>query len=642
MNKRQVDLLKFLCTTSNYTTAKSLSEKFKTSTKTIYSDLNVLLNNLKNTDIELIRKPRVGIKLQASTTARTNLLHTLVNLPLSETNQSDAYSPSKRRSYLVKTIILNNQPQSLKSLAEKWLISKTSILNDLDSINLAIISTNGQIKSDGSVLHFVGNEEQRQVATSTYIATNSGRNATAKAELLQEFFSSDLLDTVSEVFNILGRLWFAGLPSYYQFAIRLVTLVQIHRLLDGIHFKYAEVPSNRWQDTDAYKVAEQLMSLVASRLSLSYGTDDVERLSRNLSAYRLGDSIQPENAPWDEDVEALIDRIESIQKISFLSRSQLKKQLLYHIPAMVLRLQQGMIVRNPLLNDIKSQYSALFGMTWYALSFLEEKYNIALNDDEVSFITIYFHISLNKVMPRNTVMIVYGQHSQLRDYVESQIQQLLPVNTKFRSVSAHNLDTKTVADVDLIIAVDVSVVVGNVPVVMITPLMDAKDQSSILIGYAKNVLMRQQIKSSHHFPVLRNTVSENLIFWKDSVSDKDAALDLLVSKLEQVGAVHDDFRDSIYRREKLGSTEIEGGSALPHAAPKTVKKTAVAILILNKPVWWNTLEVNVVILACVPNNHIQIYQQLILDIYQLVKNKQMVQMITHLNSSKALLQMIKR
>lgn len=38
---------------------------------------------------------------------------------------------------------------------------------------------------------------------------------------------------------------------------------------------------------------------------------------------------------------------------------------MFHLPAMVLRLQKGLIVRNPLLGDIKAQYPELFGMTWY-------------------------------------------------------------------------------------------------------------------------------------------------------------------------------------------------------------------------------------------------------------------------------------
>ncbi|WP_308292756.1 PRD domain-containing protein [Oenococcus oeni] len=55
----------------------------------------------------------------------------------------------------------------------------------------------------------------------------------------------------------------------------------------------------------------------------------------------------------------------SLQEIKLPGRKLLQQQLMFHLPAMVLRLQKGLIVRNPLLGDIKAQYPELFGMTWY-------------------------------------------------------------------------------------------------------------------------------------------------------------------------------------------------------------------------------------------------------------------------------------
>ncbi|WP_243691717.1 PRD domain-containing protein [Oenococcus oeni] len=61
----------------------------------------------------------------------------------------------------------------------------------------------------------------------------------------------------------------------------------------------------------------------------------------------------------------MIARMESLQEIKLPGRKLLQQQLMFHLPAMVLRLQKGLIVRNPLLGDIKAQYPELFGMTWY-------------------------------------------------------------------------------------------------------------------------------------------------------------------------------------------------------------------------------------------------------------------------------------
>lgn len=641
MNHRQAELLIMLCTQDTYVTAKSLAAKYHTSTKTIYKDLKIISDYLDETDLNLSKKRHVGIKVEGTVEDKKIIISNLKEKNLSEVKKV-SYSPEKRRSNLVKKIILNNQSDTLKNVSDKWMVSKTSILNDIELINKVIETSSGSIRSDGSKLLFEGSEEQRQIAVSTFLVSNNNLNIKSNITELEFFFTANIVINVDEVFSIFKRQWFTDMPKYYLFALRVITMAQVYRLEKGIHFDYESQMSNRWKDGEVYQMAEQILKMASQRIDFEYKADDVERLSHNLSAYRIGVESREIDANWESTVDTLMNRMESIQKMNFLGRTQLKNQLLYHIPAMVLRLQQGMIVKNPLLNDIKNQYSALFGMTWYALSFMEEKYGIALNDDEVSFITIYFHIALNKVIAQNNILIVFGQHSQLKNYVESQIEQLLPANTKFSTISVKDINQTNMKNIGLIIAVDVTGIITDTPVVSISPLMDDRDQANILTSFAKNVILLPHSEKNIHFPILKKYISDDFIFWKNSIKDKKTALNFLITKLEHKGIVYDSFRESIYRRERLGSTEIEGGSALPHAAPETVKKVAIAIMILQKPIWWNTENVNVVVLACVPNEQVKMYRELVLDIYRLVQDKQQVQMITGLKSSNALINLIER
>ncbi|WP_338218133.1 BglG family transcription antiterminator [Lacticaseibacillus salsurivasis] len=641
MNSRQVDLLKMLCGENGFIAANSLSKRLHVSNKTIYKDLDNLLSELKGTNVKLIRRPRVGIRLSGSATDKKELLDKLRlidNEPINEDRNSIEF----RRDEMVRKIILNEESQTLKDISEQWLVSKTSVLHDIEYINKTISTTNGTVESNGKTICFWGDEEQRQVAVARYLATATNRENGNLKDSMSNFFTEGVFETIEEVFGIVRKRSFVEVPAYYLLALKLVTMIQIYRLMKDVHFEGSRNPQDYKEDSDVYGVAEQVLKMASDRLPFYYTEADVERLARNFSAYRLGNEVKDQQYNWEETIETLMARMEAIQKMSFLGKAQLKKQLLYHVPAMVLRLKQGLVVRNPLLNDIKEQYPALFGMTWYALSFLEEKYGIALNDDEVSFITIYFHTSLNKVIPSSEVIILYGQHSQLRGYVESQVQQLLPANTKLTQTTVQNFRKVDKEGINLIIAVDVTGVVSDIPMVAVTPLIDSKDKAKILVEYAENVVLNQQPESDIHFPLLKGIISPDLIFWKEEMSNKNEALDFLIQKLENKGIVSENFGDSIYRRERLGSTEIEGGSALPHANPKTVKETKVAILVLRKPVWWNTENVSIVILACVPNKQIKDYRQLILDIYQLVQNREMVKMIVGLNSTKALIKMIQR
>lgn len=640
MRKRQADLLITLCSKNAYITAKSLSAKFQVSDKTIYKDLKVIAEKLRKTNLRLIKKRHIGIKIEGSENDKKEIIREIQGLGRVK-KETASYSSEERRANLVKKIILNDSKETLKEFSQKWLVSKTSILNDIEYINKIVETSSGRILSNGNELFFKGTEEQRQIAVVTYLVSTRNDELNLNINYLSKFCTQDIVMTVDEIFTILKRRWFSDMPRYYLFALRIITMVQVYRIQNNVHFKYDNKMSKRWQDSDAYQMANQMLNMTSQRIGIDYQEDDVVRLSRNYSAYRIGSGLRDDDSNWQETVDELIRRMESIQKMNFLGKVQLRNQLLYHIPAMILRLKQGMVVKNPLLNDIKNQYSALFGMTWYALSFVEEKYGVSLNDDEVSFITIYFHIALNKIIPQNNVLIVFGQHSQLHDYVKSQIEQLLPANTKFSSISVSEFGNRSMDGIGLIIAVDVTGIITKLPIVTISPLMDDRDQANILTSFAQNVILTHHTVKDRQFSILNKYIDGNLIFWKNHISNKDDALNFLITQLESKDIVHKSFRESIYRRERLGSTEIEGGSALPHAAPETVKKMAIAILILQKPVWWNTENVNVIVLACVPNNQVNIYRDLILDIYRLLQDKRQVQMITGLDSTEKLLNIIK-
>ena len=60
----------------------------------------------------------------------------------------------------------------------------------------------------------------------------------------------------------------------------------------------------------------------------------------------------------------------------------------------------------------------------------------------------------------------------------------------------------------------------------------------------------------------------------------------VIDVLEKDNAVYDEFREAIYKREKLGVTCLDTGVALPHADPQTIKKSRIILLTLKHPVDW--------------------------------------------------------
>jgi Transcriptional antiterminator len=551
----------------------------------------------------------------------------------------EEFSPRQRRIALVKEIILEGKRLTLKKLSERWWISKTSILNDVDRINTTIESASLQIRSNGSELIADGEEENIQTAAATFIVDTSDQRKAGDVTYFSLFFSKKVIQSVLSIFDP-DKPWCVELPSYYKFALQVISLVQAQRACSSFHFTDQLQSVDAGGAEESTKAAETILNRIDQALHIKFTTADKEWLARNLSAYRMSNDSVPANQSYKPVIDELIARMEDVQGMPFSNKARLEKQLIFHIPAMILRLKQGLVVKNPLFKDIKAQYPALFGMTWYSISFLEERYQITLSDDEVSFITIYFHIAINQTIPIRRVLVIFNQHGQLRDYVMGQIRHLLPDGTQFLKTNLTAFDSVDLSDVGLIVGVNVSGIVSKVPFIGISPLFDANDQEKLLKAYASYLIRPKTSNEKQHYPVLSQLGDPSLIFWKDSVKDRREALQFLIKVLENTGGVTHEFGESLLRRERLGPTEIDSGATLPHAAPETVKRLSVAFLILNKPVKWNNTNVSVVILACVPNESISIYHDLVLDIYRLVENKTRVKMIAGLQDTEDLLDLI--
>lgn len=57
-----------------------------------------------------------------------------------------------------------------------------------------------------------------------------------------------------------------------------------------------------------------------------------------------------------------------MMQIDFLADTQLSERFASHFVPMVYRLKMGIVITNPLVEEIRNQYGITFSATWYALA----------------------------------------------------------------------------------------------------------------------------------------------------------------------------------------------------------------------------------------------------------------------------------
>lgn len=111
-----------------------------------------------------------------------------------------------------------------------------------------------------------------------------------------------------------------------------------------------------------------------------------------------------------------------------------------------------------------------------------------------------------------------------------------------------------------------------------------------------------------------------------TAESRDDALQKLVHQLHEQGEVEDEkmFLQAIIEREKIVSTGIGMGVAIPHAKFPTFNHFFIAIGILRKPIDWHALDrapVRIVFMIGGPDDKQTEYLQILSGLTQMIKDE---------------------
>lgn len=642
--ERQLSLVKLLSRQNKYRPASYYGNKLFVSTKTIYQDIDILKDYAKQFNVQIDSLPSVGIKISG---ADGNINQLLSKLELDTRN--DMYSPDNRRIEVMKQVLFGEKKPSLENLSNYFMVSKTSLYNDLKLINKIIEIENVKVTSSIEGIEITGDEAEVQKAIKqlVFYYANNVQSKTFR-QVLEMLFDPEIVNIVYRLlFNEYSELT-EKVSDYYVRSLLSILIIQCNRLLKGYHVQSEEdflFNSIRYMET--YIVANSLIEELSQSVKLEFNQDDREYLCRQLFAHRVTNSLKVSNENYSAIVQKLIKRMSEIEKLDLTNNEHLYNSLLYHIPAMVLRLKKGIRIQNPLLENIKSQYSELFSIVWYALVVIEKEYDVALNDEEVSLILIHFQIAIENQSKSHNIIIIceYGMSSAQLIY--NRVRRFLPAREHVEISTIEKLQSADRKDIDLIIS-SLDFDSENIPYVKVSPLVSNQDYVRIMEAYTKYIIEKvpcglesESALEKFKAPTLAKFIEPSLIKIGVEVASKEECLDLMISELEQRDYVTTDFRKSTFDREKLGNTNLESGAALPHANPNTVIKSHVSLLTLKKPINWGERKVKLVTMINFSEENAQEIRAVVEELYQIIESKESVDAVVAIQDKEMMLRLFK-
>jgi PTS system nitrogen regulatory IIA component len=142
---------------------------------------------------------------------------------------------------------------------------------------------------------------------------------------------------------------------------------------------------------------------------------------------------------------------------------------------------------------------------------------------------------------------------------------------------------------------------------------------------------------------LINFLKPELVYFLDCET-RDEAIRLMSEELERQGKIQDfnEYYNAILEREKIVSTGIGMGVAIPHAKLTSVEDFFIAIGVLTHGVQWNALDggsVRLIFMIGGPDDKQTAYLQILSSLTMAIKDEERRKKILTLNSPEAIIQL---
>jgi nitrogen PTS system EIIA component len=140
-----------------------------------------------------------------------------------------------------------------------------------------------------------------------------------------------------------------------------------------------------------------------------------------------------------------------------------------------------------------------------------------------------------------------------------------------------------------------------------------------------------------------NFLKAEHIFLDVTIPDKDDVLRFLADTGHKVGLVRNkkSLLEGLQRRERIMSTGVGDGIALPHAAASDVADAAVLLVRLAKPIDFDSLDslpVDIILALILPEGQTHLHLRLLAGLSRLCKNPEFLALIRMSHDSESLVQ----
>lgn len=598
MDKRKIQLLKQLIDQKGqYETMQRLAEQLGCSVRTLRNDLASFSMELEERGFPPVeRKPGTGVRLVCEPEQWKELMRW--SWELERTTPLEA---EERQLFVLYQLLMSKTPLTIDSLAREHYVSAPVIRQDLKT--LAEICrpyqlTVRSIQSAGTTIE--GAEVGKRALLSHTVKQLS--TFSSKEKMLFQFFEPGEISVVEEAFDQLLRKQGLQFDSTELEGLKLHVLFTVKRL----HLKQpVELPKEKVtsvRETVFYEWAAQLAKTIEEKIAVRFPVNELTYLALHFQSRHADQTLDDSQPQWvTELVQQLISEVADLFKLPLDQDQLLRENLMLHLITTASRLENGLVISNPLLKEIKKEYVHLF---YFIQSVVESSWKDdqrSLPEEEIGYLTVHFQGALERQKVSETreaaVGIVCHYGVGVSAFIQARIESRFPEIERTVILPEDEVDTFVRTHPLAFILTTMPLEVAETPVLMISPLLHEEELEKV-----SDMLELTEQTPSAETPSSFSLLDYSqpfLIHLQKEFKTREEALTFMCREIIRRGYVEEPYLDTVLEREERASTAIGKGIALPHGDSAYVNQPTISCMTLKEPIGWGNESVSVLFLVAV-------------------------------------------
>lgn len=476
LTKREVEFIRLLLDETQYQPISYYAKKLDVSTKTLQSDLKKIRGFLKLYDMEIEAGSGKGILLLQNGAEREQLINAVKQNPEQEKEES---SGERRNSILKHMLLHTNEMTSIQKLSDRYYVGRTSIVNDMKSIERWLEKYNLSFNKTKEGTYIQGSETNiRKAIAGLTIRENT------RAGLL-ELFNREDIDFIEELLSDVEKKDLDISDVYYANLLTHI-LICIKRVRENIPIEENE----KGHMIDAYTLEQyQKAKEIAEKINEHYQIRIKEGEVYYIYQYLISSGVEKnkkmdekENVKEDKCVQfgkELTKRLSKQFCINFEQDTDLMQGLMLHIRPMINRLEYNIQIQNPLKEEITRQYPDMVKSCEEVLGELAVEYGLkTISQDEIVNIAIYYQTMLEKMVMKKQVIVVCHSGYGTSQLLAAKLQNEFAFLTIADVVSSRKIKDMDLEGIDFIIST-VPIEREDVPHIVVSTLLSEQDIKAI-------------------------------------------------------------------------------------------------------------------------------------------------------------------